>query len=142
MAEPTPQSNPNPIQDSPAILEVDDQEPDEAYATDSDAESAFTASVTSSIRAYRQENGRTYHAYKEGSYLIPNDELENDRLDFQHAIFLRTLGGKLHVSPIPGDVQNVLDIGTGTGIWAIDFADAYPSARVIGTDLSPIQPGL
>lgn len=29
---------------------------------------------------------------------------------------------------------------TGTGIWAIDFADAYPSAQVVGTDLSPIQP--
>ena len=140
MAEPTPQANP--VQDSPAVLEVDDQEPDEAYVTDSDAESAFTASVTSSIRAYRQENGRTYHAYKEGSYLIPNDEMENDRLDFQHAVFLRSLGGKLHLAPIPGDVQNVLDIGTGTGIWAIDFADEYPSARVIGTDLSPIQPGL
>jgi cyclopropane fatty-acyl-phospholipid synthase-like methyltransferase len=34
----------------------------------------------------------------------------------------------------------VLDLGTGTGIWAIDFADEYPSASVIGTDLSPIQP--
>ncbi len=35
----------------------------------------------------------------------------------------------------------MLDIGTGTGIWAIDFADEFPGARVIGTDLSPIQPG-
>ncbi|KAM5356939.1 hypothetical protein ACJ41O_003585 [Fusarium nematophilum] len=26
------------------------------------------------------------------------------------------------------------------GIWAIDLADAYPNARVVGTDLSPIQP--
>jgi methylase of polypeptide subunit release factors len=34
----------------------------------------------------------------------------------------------------------VLDLGTGTGIWAIDFADRYPSALVIGTDLSPTQP--
>lgn len=34
----------------------------------------------------------------------------------------------------------MLDLGTGTGIWAIDFADEYPSANVIGTDLSPIQP--
>jgi cyclopropane fatty-acyl-phospholipid synthase-like methyltransferase len=34
----------------------------------------------------------------------------------------------------------VLDLGTGTGIWAIDVADLYPSAVVIGTDLSPIQP--
>jgi methylase of polypeptide subunit release factors len=36
--------------------------------------------------------------------------------------------------------QKVLDLGTGTGIWAIDFADQYPSAVVTGTDLSPIQP--
>lgn len=27
-----------------------------------------------------------------------------------------------------------------TGIWAINFADEHPSAEVIGTDLSPIQP--
>lgn len=35
---------------------------------------------------------------------------------------------------------NVLDVGTGTGIWALDMADAYPSASVVGTDISPIQP--
>ncbi|KAF5706000.1 mRNA 3 end-processing YTH1 [Fusarium globosum] len=37
-------------------------------------------------------------------------------------------------------MQKVLDIGTGTGISAIDFADQYPNAEVIGRDLSPIQP--
>jgi len=34
----------------------------------------------------------------------------------------------------------VLDFGTGTGIWAMDFADEFPSAIVLGNDLSPIQP--
>jgi trans-aconitate methyltransferase len=34
----------------------------------------------------------------------------------------------------------VLDFGTGTGIWAMDFADEFPMALVTGTDLSPIQP--
>jgi trans-aconitate methyltransferase len=46
----------------------------------------------------------------------------------------------LYAAPIPPKPQRVLDFGTGTGIWAIDFADEFPSAMVIGTDLSPIQP--
>lgn len=38
--------------------------------------------------------------------------------------------------------KRVLDVGTGTGIWAIDYADEHPEAKVIGVDLSPIQPDL
>ena len=57
-----------------------------------------------------------------------------------HHIALLQLDGELHIAPL-NNPQRVLDIGTGTGIWAIDFADQYPSAEVIGTDLSPIQPG-
>lgn len=34
----------------------------------------------------------------------------------------------------------MLDVGTGTGIWAIEFAEANPESDVLGTDLSPIQP--
>jgi len=49
------------------------------------------------------------------------------------------LDGKLHLAPLDAP-QRILDIGTGTGIWAIDIADEYPMAEVIGTDLSPIQP--
>jgi SAM-dependent methyltransferase len=41
---------------------------------------------------------------------------------------------------IDGSCNQILDIGTGTGIWAIDMADKYPMAMVIGIDLSPIQP--
>ena len=55
-------------------------------------------------------------------------------------MFTLTLGGKLFLAPICDDPQRVLDLGTGTGIWAIDFADQYPSASVVGNDLSPIQP--
>jgi len=49
------------------------------------------------------------------------------------------LDGKLHLAPLDAP-HRILDIGTGTGIWAIDVADEYPMAEVIGTDLSPIQP--
>ncbi|PNP85404.1 hypothetical protein FNYG_01233 [Fusarium nygamai] len=35
-----------------------------------------------------------------------------------------------------------MDVGTGTGIWAIEYADLHPEAQVVGVDLSPIQPSL
>ncbi|KAJ6102202.1 hypothetical protein N7486_004629 [Penicillium sp. IBT 16267x] len=49
------------------------------------------------------------------------------------------LKGELYSAPIE-DPKRILDLGTGTGIWAIDFADENPGADVIGIDLSPIQP--
>ncbi|OLN88617.1 Trans-aconitate 2-methyltransferase 3 [Colletotrichum chlorophyti] len=92
-----------------------------------------STSVSSSILDYRFENGRTYHRYKDGKYVIPNDERENDRLDLQHHICLLTLGGRLGLAPPcqPGaEVGRTLDVGTGTGIWAIQFADDHPEAEV------------
>jgi hypothetical protein len=85
-----------------------------------------TASVRSSLFEHIEENGRTYHKYKAGSYFLPNDEQEQARLDLQHHIWLLTLHGRLHLAPIdvPGaKLHNVLDIATGTGIWAIDFGE-------------------
>lgn len=58
----------------------------------------------------------------------------------QHEMFNKTFANKLVLAPIPTRLDDVLDLGTGTGIWAIDFADLHPEASVIGLDLSPIQP--
>ncbi|KAM0076054.1 hypothetical protein ACKRZS_011840 [Fusarium odoratissimum] len=69
-------------------------------------------------------------------------EEENERLDLQHELYVRTLDGDLAVCPKAKGAKRVLDMGTGTGSWAIDYADANPQAQVIGVDLSPIQPAL
>ncbi len=34
----------------------------------------------------------------------------------------------------------MLDFGTGTGVWAIEYAQENPVAEVVGVDLSPVQP--
>lgn len=98
-----------------------------------------TDSIDSSILKFCKENGREYHTYKDGTYPFPSDEPEQDRLDLQHQLSLHIAGAKLYLSPIQNP-NNILDIGTGTGIWAIDVADLHQSARVTGIDLSPIQP--
>lgn len=123
------------------VIHVDvDDDRDSAVGDDN---TSSTASVTSSILNYRVENGRTYHAYKDGKYYMPNDETENNRLDLQHNLFLLTFDNKLGLSPpnLPEfKTGRVLDLGTGTGVWAIDFADEHPETEVIGVDLSPTQP--
>ncbi|CAI7589393.1 unnamed protein product [Penicillium glandicola] len=102
--------------------------------------SSYTASLLSDVKNYAYENGRRYHSYREGHYVLPNDEQEQDRQDLLHHVRNLVLNGRLFRAPLDNHIQRALDIGTGTGIWAIDFADSFPSAEVTGTDLSSIQP--
>ncbi|KAF1953810.1 S-adenosyl-L-methionine-dependent methyltransferase [Byssothecium circinans] len=115
---------------------------DSAYGGD-DLES-YTTSLKSTVLNYRFENGRRYHGFKdtETQYLLPNDDEENDRLDLYHHIMTLRMDGALHYAPIGEEPGRILDLGTGTGIWAIDMGDKYPSAEVLGNDISPIQPSL
>jgi hypothetical protein len=134
-------------------IELPENDADSGY----DEEQISTASVTSSILAYQEENGRTYHAYKAGKYVMPNDEGEQERMDRKPPLlplFIQVNGFSVHyhatrmtldnkhwIAPID-DPRAIIDIGTGTGIWAMDVADDFPGSTVLGTDLSPIQPTL
>ncbi|KEZ46526.1 hypothetical protein SAPIO_CDS0313 [Scedosporium apiospermum] len=99
-----------------------------------DAIGADTFTLRSSAFKYRWENGRRYHGEHVDSYWGPNDEQQQEAEDI-------SLGSDSYIIS-PTIPQRVLDIGCGTGAWAIDFADENPSAEVIGIDISPIQPSL
>ncbi|KAF4783914.1 UMTA protein [Colletotrichum scovillei] len=98
-----------------------------------------TASLSESITEYRRIHGRTFS--QKTDYWGPNDEKQNEALDIAHYWEIVFFDDKLFLAPIGDSPQKVLDLGTGTGIWAIDFADKFPSAQVTGVDISPIQPG-
>ncbi|CAH0024719.1 unnamed protein product [Clonostachys rhizophaga] len=48
-------------------------------------------------------------------------------MDLVHHIYSLMLDGRLFLAPIGDHPQRVLDLGTGTGIWAIDFAETPPN---------------
>lgn len=56
-----------------------------------------------------------------------------------HQVFLFLLKSRLTSIPLTSP-DRILDIGTGTGDWAIGIGEAFPEAEVIGADLSAIQP--
>ncbi|KAF2668219.1 LaeA-like protein [Microthyrium microscopicum] len=103
----------------------------------------FSQPTPASAPQHYKENTRNYHAFRRGMYLYPCDEDEKDRMDIYHKIFEVARRGQLHTAPIissHNEPARIMDVGCGTGIWAIDIADRYPTAEVLGLDLVNIQP--
>ncbi len=73
------------------------------------------------------------------TYVLPKDLPEGHRLDFQHHL-LRAVLGATYVAPLPKEVTHILDVATGTGRWAIEMANAFPTAWVVGLDLEAPPP--
>src|SRR5947209_3011043 len=121
-----------------SIIQPDNELSDEGYA--SSTTTSYVSSIASEIRKDIEENGRMYPAYGKNAYGLPIDESELDRCDLQHCKLKLCLNGKFHLAPIVEAPQEILDLGTGSGIWAIDMADKHSSAEVIGTDIAAVQP--
>ncbi|KAI0411282.1 S-adenosyl-L-methionine-dependent methyltransferase [Xylaria grammica] len=124
----------------PQVQQEDDfdDDVDSAYGDDN---ASSTASLSASILEYRTVHGRTYHSERGNAQSWnPNDAQHDESMDILHHVSTLMQDGKITMAHIDDSVQKVLDVACGTGIWAIDFADQYPHAEVIGVDISPSQP--
>lgn len=84
------------------------------------------------------ENGRRYQNVSSEDYLMPADEKQWGSMEAGHLLFLildSQRSNTLFRSPISPKAQHILDIGTGSGEWAIDVADKFPQCTVRGVDL-------
>jgi hypothetical protein len=103
----------------------------------------LTQTLASAIARGVEEHGRTYAAYgNEGmaknayscdisltdqtitEYGLPIDEEELDRIDMSHAKYVMLMEKKLFLAPISPNPQSILDLGTGTGIWAMNVRNS------------------
>jgi SAM-dependent methyltransferase len=89
------------------------------------------ANVVAEDRRFRNVGARRY--VRGSPYVLPKDEAEIHRLDFQHYMLRYAMQGN-YLAPI-GQPHDILDVGTGTGRWALEMAHAFPNANVIGIDL-------
>ncbi|KAJ7578141.1 S-adenosyl-L-methionine-dependent methyltransferase [Mycena floridula] len=77
--------------------------------------------------------------YTGTQYALPTDEVERERLSFQHNIVLKRLfGNRILFAPVdlrPND--KILDVGTGPGLWATEMAETNDSSiEIFAVDIS------
>ncbi|KAE8396914.1 hypothetical protein BDV37DRAFT_277308 [Aspergillus pseudonomiae] len=84
-------------------------------------------------------HGRYYSASYRGLHPFPVDEREKDRQCRQIFLYFELFQGRLCPASISRP-QTVLDVRTGIGSWAIQFADKYPSSILVyGIDAVHMQ---
>ncbi|KAJ6622905.1 S-adenosyl-L-methionine-dependent methyltransferase [Mycena sp. CBHHK59/15] len=82
----------------------------------------------------QHSHGRGMNTLSE-QYRLPADSKEMDLIS--GGLYPSSLGSKVTelLSPA-GPSRAILDVGCGSGIWAIEMAEAFPHAQVIGVDLA------
>jgi hypothetical protein len=74
--------------------------------------------------------------FYKGMEIRQNDEY--GRLRRQHLLHKTVMDNKLIRIPLPTERPiQILDSGTGDGIWMLDAANEYPNASFVGTDIQP-----
>ncbi|KAJ7314407.1 S-adenosyl-L-methionine-dependent methyltransferase [Mycena albidolilacea] len=65
------------------------------------------------------------------------------RLDAQHEAFTQYFDGKLGIAPLDGlRPSKIIELGCGSGAWAIQAAVQFPDAQIVAVDRAPPPEGI
>lgn len=87
----------------------------------------YPESMSSSIRAHVYEGHLRYHAFREGKYAFPNDDVEQNRDDMKHAMTVMLMRGDYHYAPVADKLRDegvVYDLGMSF----LNFCELAPAA--------------
>lgn len=82
-----------------------------------------------------QQAQDTRRYLEDSPYLLPKDEEEDSRINLQHHALYNAIGNH-YIAPISPTLRTILDVGTGTGIWADQMARLFPAAVVVSLDIA------
>ncbi|KAI9028271.1 S-adenosyl-L-methionine-dependent methyltransferase [Phycomyces nitens] len=98
------------------------------------------------VESNTPDNQREYHNVQTASYWLPNDDIEQDRLNEMHFAIKDLFEGEL--LPKTKEILDfnsklkVLDLGCATGAWVLEMSVEYPNCDYYGIDISPNFPVL
>ncbi|RUS19948.1 S-adenosyl-L-methionine-dependent methyltransferase [Endogone sp. FLAS-F59071] len=91
---------------------------------------------------FRIIGDRRFMAEANLRYILPNDEVEMNRLDYQHYVLKHLRHGNF-TAPMNELLEvgiTVLDAGCGSGRWALEMAEEYPNSTFYATDCAEVFP--
>lgn len=92
----------------------------------------YPDSISSSVKAHVYEGGLRYHAYHDGRYAFPNDDVEQNRDDMKHQLTLQLCDKKYFHAPVKDRLAagaQVLDLGKSKSspqMWTCALFGAFP----------------
>ncbi|KAJ3137438.1 hypothetical protein HK100_000651 [Physocladia obscura] len=85
-------------------------------------------------------NMREYHPIGSSNYILPVDEDEQTRLEFQHYMLKHAFNGDIVCQDIRPILEaggaKVLDVGCAKGAWLHSVNALYPNAQYFGVDIA------
>ncbi|RMD43009.1 hypothetical protein DV735_g2156, partial [Chaetothyriales sp. CBS 134920] len=95
-------------------------------------------SIASTRWNYFLEHGRWYQDYHSTGYAFPQDDGSLRNEGWTQLLMLYLFDNKHFVAPVDASkLRNVLDVGTGHGLWPENVADAYSDCHIIALDTLP-----